>query len=109
MSGCGLSTSWNFPDTTECPNRSCRRRFENRLETLEHFRDYHAKDAILCFLCDKPVSSPTSRCFIRHYRRIHPNEKVPYDFGEPEKNPSPKVCWAQMFKTFILLLLIDHK
>lgn len=89
LNGCGLQTDWIFPDITQCPNRSCKLKFENRWETMEHFRDHHAKQAILCELCNKPISSLTRIDFIRHYQRIHPNRKLPYNFGKP---PPAQVC-----------------
>lgn len=97
MNGCGQLTSWIFPDTTMCPNGSCKRKFNNRSETMTHFRDQHAKDSILCKICQKPISTKSSHEFARHYKRLHPNLKVPYNFDKPESpRRSTQVCQTQI-------------
>lgn len=39
-----------------------------------------------------------SKDFVRHYQRIHANEKVPYDFNKSEKSQSVQVRWTQISK-----------
>lgn len=96
LSGCGQFTSWIFPDIAQCPNASCKLEFKNRKKALDHFREVHASNAVLCFLCQKPISTRHHNDFIIHYRRIHPNKAVPYDFDKEEKLPPTQVCWTQI-------------
>lgn len=81
LSGGGHITQWNFPDTTLCPVMNCRLRFQNRSQAIEHYREKHAKFAILCSICDKPIRVDTNKNgFIYHYRATHPNHPLPFDF-----------------------------
>lgn len=80
--GCGYITQWRFPmHLKECPVRGCRLQFKNRQNTIAHYKKVHAKNAILCSLCNKPIAAKQASLFIKHYRRMHPKSSVPFDFG----------------------------
>lgn len=82
LSGGGHITQWNFPENiTICPVISCRLQFQNRLQAIDHYKERHAKYAILCSICNKPIRVDIrTNEFIYHYRRSHPNEPLPLDF-----------------------------
>lgn len=92
LSGCGQMTGYHFPNIKVCPNRSCSKKFKDRLQTMNHFREQHADSSIFCYICQKPICSQARMYFIRHYNRMHPNMKVPYDFDNSEKSPLKRVC-----------------
>lgn len=49
------------------------------MEAKRHYSQAHAKNAILCNWCEKPIQSPYFSCYRKHFERIHPNEKIPFD------------------------------
>lgn len=84
LNGCGRITQWRFPPSLKhCPVHRCGVEFGVRSDAIRHYRKRHAKRAILCPICDKPIScsNRSSRSFKRHYKGVHPNEKLPYDFS----------------------------
>lgn len=69
---------WRFPDTTRCPFRSCNRYFGTRKKAIKHYRENHAKYAVLCKLCNYPIMLHTAtHHFEGHYARKHPNVAPP--------------------------------
>lgn len=98
LSGCGLTTRWVPPKRlTKCPVRQCHAEVEDRTEIITHYREKHARSSILCQLCNTPICSSSSKNFIQHYKRMHQNTKVPYDFGRRgnqsvEPHASTQVC-----------------
>lgn len=89
LNGCGYITQWPFPpNIKQCPNHLCKEVFECRSTAILHYQEQHANHSILCNICNKPVllavENTTGRAnkfnFINHYKRVHPNMKIPYDF-----------------------------
>lgn len=86
LNGCGRITKWRFSkDLKQCPVSKCNLEFETRQEAIVHYKMTHAKNSIFCALCDKPICTDTTREFLIHYGRMHPNEKVPFNLGEAKK------------------------
>lgn len=77
LSGSDKISYWHFPQKqTECPMRSCGVKFKRRSAAIQHYREKHAKSAILCHLCEKPIGGSSSG-LKNHYKHIHPNEVCP--------------------------------
>lgn len=73
LNGCGIVTQWRFPKgSKKCPVGNCRKIFKVRSDAIAHYKKRHAMDAILCEICDKPISTKTYRYFIKHNRLKHP-------------------------------------
>lgn len=73
---------WRFPDTSSCPVRGCSIQFDCRLDALIHYKRQHAHAAALCQLCDRPIRiDVNSYAFTQHFRSMHPNQQIPYGFG----------------------------
>lgn len=93
LSGCNIQTFWRFPNVTRCPVRKCPEQFANRKMAKRHYIDVHAKNAILCEICEpnKPIVSPHIICFRHHFQRMHPNKKAPFDlYGKPMASAEPQ-------------------
>lgn len=88
LKGCGKTTYWMFPDINCCPVQSCRIQFGVRYDAMIHYKKKHADRAILCPICEKPISALRPYEFIRHYNSMHPNDALPYDL---ERSPIKKV------------------
>ena len=88
LNGCGYITQWRFPrNQQQCPKHLCRQEFKSRAAAISHYQEKHANDAILCEICDKPIATGKIKrlrhlSFLDHYKRLHPNTKIPYDFGD---------------------------
>lgn len=81
LSGCDKITRWQFPqNSTQCPEPTCCMEFEDRSAAIIHYDKQHSHNAILCYICDKPIPAMTPKEFETHYEKIHPNEKVPFVF-----------------------------
>lgn len=53
LSGCGKLSKWKFPSClTTCPILTCSTEFDSRADVIGHFKERHAVDLILCYLCD---------------------------------------------------------
>lgn len=80
LSGCGYITKWRFPqDLKNCPVLRCRKLdFPSRSDAIAHYKLKHAKDAILCHPCNKPISAPHRQGFKLHNDSMHPNIKDPF-------------------------------
>lgn len=88
LSGFGkIHTRWKFPlYITRCPVLTCSLEFCTRSATIFHYKDKHASNAILCYLCDWPILDTD---FSMHFRLIHPNEVIPFHFDTNASEPSP--------------------
>lgn len=52
----GEPSKWQFPeDIDTCPVSSCKKKFENRLALINHYRRFHAKYFTMCSICEIPV------------------------------------------------------
>lgn len=85
LKGCGYTTIWRFPmNMKRCPNSRCNFISKDRSETIAHYRKHHAMSAILCYLCNKPISigvnTKSTYNYMLHYKNGHPNVKDPFDF-----------------------------
>lgn len=92
LRGLNIKTLWRFPDTTNCPVRKCPHRiansFVNRMEAKRHYVKVHARNSILCTRCDKPIVAPLKLYYENHFKRKHPNAKVPFDLGKTRQETS---------------------
>lgn len=83
LNGFGIQTVWQYPkNITYCTNRSCGCTFDNRSDAINHYKEQHADQFILCSVCTKPVAA---RSFIKHYKNIHPHNEIPADDIEMSK------------------------
>lgn len=82
LEGAGIITHWKFHDQTNCPNKQCQIEFASRSHAIIHYKQQHAKKAILCELCSKPISACSASTFIEHYQRAHPFKKIPYGLDD---------------------------
>lgn len=72
------TTEWRFPDTQNCPLRSCAIHFESRKIAMEHYRENHAKHAVLCEICNYPIMLlSATHHLVGHFARKHPNVEPP--------------------------------
>lgn len=87
LSGCGITTRWRYPkDSKKCPFKNCRKTSKNQSYAIAHYKKEHSADGILCEICKKPICCRLVKTFIEHYKRQHPNEKVPYAFQSNSSN-----------------------
>lgn len=56
--------------------------FVSRSHTIIHYKRQHAKKAILCDLCNKPIAAHSANTFILHYQRLHPFKRLPYGLDD---------------------------
>lgn len=91
LSGCGQVTYWRFPtNMTRCPLLSCQETYPTRSATMNHFKIFHAKNAILCHLCDKPIFTYSFEGFNEHFRRFHATEPLPFPSKETVDEEVPQ-------------------
>lgn len=94
LEGSGIITYWTFPpNQTNCPVRRCEIDFASRSHAIIHYKSQHAKEAVLCELCSKPVSAHAVGAFIEHYQRVHPFKKIPYGLDEMDAQCLEKQVW----------------
>lgn len=85
LEGAGIITHWRFPpDQTSCPVRHCEIEFVSRSHAIIHYKRQHAKKAILCEQCQKPVAACSAYTLVVHYQRTHPFKKLPYGLGDED-------------------------
>lgn len=79
----GIHTEWTFPsDQSNCPVRNCGKAFDSRSDAIIHYKRTHSQKAILCELCNKPISVGACNTFIIHWQRAHPFKKMPYGLDD---------------------------
>lgn len=90
LEGCGQISQWRFPrDVSRCPVRNCTETFEFRSVGIAHYKEQHAKNAIFCLICQRPVLTKSLSFFINHYREKHPGEELTaYNFDEKRSDQS---------------------
>lgn len=83
LEACGIITKWQFPlNSTMCPATRCNKKFGSRAEAIAHYKQQHAKGAILCEICNKPlVVGTTSDYYIQHFERVHPFKRIPFNLN----------------------------
>lgn len=80
LSGCNQISQWKFPpNKTNCPVQKCRAQFEDRAQTILHYKTVHAEHGVLCPLCNKPIIAKLTVTYKRHFMSLHPGEKFPLD------------------------------
>lgn len=72
---------WKFPNTSQCPFEKCRREFGYRLDTINHFKQKHTKNAYFCSECDICIAVYRQEDLLDHNRRLHRDEDTPSEFG----------------------------
>lgn len=72
--------AWLFPETNSCPNGHCSTVNKSRKAAMIHFQERHAKDAILCEVCNKPIAQ--KRHFFNHFLNMHPKNPLPKFISE---------------------------
>lgn len=81
LRGCGQTTYWRFPqDSKQCPVKRCEEKFDSRLDAIAHYKLNHAMKAILCTLCDRPIAVNQPGTYEKHYLRLHPFKRMPFNF-----------------------------
>lgn len=90
LNACGIVTSWKPPPyQTECPVVRCKwHSLDTRSTFHSHFEKVHAKNAIYCAICEKPVMVHWKSQFLEHYNRVHPTVADPFDFIANKKPSS---------------------
>lgn len=90
LKGCGVITQWTFPENqTRCPISGCWKLFDNRSIAIEHYKRSHSKKTILCFACNAPMCVYNDDDFENHYRRMHPDVEMPFQFNQKIKEELP--------------------
>lgn len=84
LNGCGKNSCWKFPSClTKCPE--CSTEFDSRTDIIAHYKEKHAADVILCYICDWPILGTN---FQTHFRLLHPNDVNPFNFDNiPKESP----------------------
>lgn len=91
LRGCDIITQWKFPENLKnCPVIRCENSFRSRSEAIIHYKHKHADIAILCPLCKKPISAKAQNQFIKHHRRWHQYQPMPYNFDDENIDGSEK-------------------
>lgn len=78
---CGIRTEWQFPRLKHCPVVNCCAKFGHRSQAIFHYRKFHS-NAILCTICDKPISAKSLHNFSKHFKNVHPDEELPANVME---------------------------
>lgn len=68
---------WHFPSIIRCPKIYCNRWFESRYAARLHYCKEHAKNDLLCNVCNTLISMTAENNLINHFQRKHPNEPIP--------------------------------
>lgn len=76
LSGCGLRFKWQFPQTTWCPVKNCRRQFGVRSDAIVHYKKFHAERSTLCPICKEPKVMRKISDMVFHYKKVHPNDNL---------------------------------
>lgn len=94
LSGCGQNYRWKFPKDYggKCPVKACLAKCEVRSDAIDHYKKYHAMNAMYCKICRKPIATTRgySINFQAHNIRMHPgiNTESYFD-SEPTTSKKP--------------------
>lgn len=79
LEGLGQIVQWRFPNVNRCPVDSCKKAFDSRSKAIDHYKQNHTKDRILCTICDEPIKATVSdsRNALRHFQDLHSNKEIP--------------------------------
>lgn len=99
LTGFGQIAQWQFPkNTTRCPVSNCRVERGFRSLAIDHYRKRHAKNFILCGLCNKPIPAKSIYGVILHYKKIHPNvTQLPSFLTEQEPEVVNSFIYSKKF------------
>lgn len=50
-----------------------------------HYKEEHASNAILCYICDRPIYAKQPKDFQIHYDTTHPDADMPFIFNSMKK------------------------
>lgn len=98
---------WQFPnDMVHCPICGPGRADLSRIKLIDHYKRHHAPWAILCQICNEPISiQKDPNNFMKHYKTIHPDSELP---DASHELPRSQVGILQNLKfDFLLLLKFD--
>lgn len=88
LTGLDTQAEWHLPKKLKrCPVPNCSIKADRRTLVL-HYRKFHF-NAIVCTICEKPVSATSPHNVIHHYERKHPAEEIPAYILE--KAPKKKI------------------
>lgn len=80
LSGYGLKFTWQFPESTRCPVKNCRKQFGIRSDAIVHYKRRHAEKSTLCPACNTPKLVRRFSDMSHHYKNVHPNLPLPSYF-----------------------------
>lgn len=107
LSGCGIETKWQFPEhLTRCPIWLCTFAPSSRSNLIAHYKTEHAHRAILCDLCNKPISCADRFQFQRHFHRMHSMTNVSYGLGDSKRKIKKVRC--KFCDKMIFLIYLRH-
>lgn len=82
LNGCSKITRWQYPpNETRCTEINCAVECGNRFAAIEHYKEQHAANMILCYICDIPIHAKVSDEFERHFIENHPTTAMPFIFN----------------------------
>lgn len=80
LEGCGQLTQWKFPaELKVCPVKKCGIQFTVRSDAIVHYKNLHAKNTILCSICDVPIYAERLKDLEKHYHGAHPDEEFKFN------------------------------
>lgn len=92
LNALGLPTNWRVPaDMLKCPVQTCQRTFKERSSFISHYTTNHAAGSIFCEMCDKPLRISSPKDLVKHFEKLHPNHKMPFDLGVGKRNRNKKI------------------
>lgn len=83
LTGWETRSKWQFPlNKVKCPVGRCKQPFKNRAAAIEHYKEKHAMNAVLCHICNKPINITWANGYSLHFQSRHPNEPIPHINGK---------------------------
>lgn len=55
---------------------NCSAKFQHRSQAIYHYRKLHSI-AILCQICEKPISAKDLYNLVTHFKKVHPDKDIP--------------------------------
>lgn len=115
LNACGVTTKWRIPaNLLNCPVLTCHQTFKERSNLISHYKEHHANGSIYCKYCDKPLRLSMGRPldFIRHFEKLHPNHKMPFDFSIRQRNRNKKIIqpkfMVRILHDFVRCFILDE-
>lgn len=60
-----------------CPVVGCFVKSKSQAAAIDHYKEKHAMNSVLCHICNKPVSVECRDNYKIHFQRLHPHMKIP--------------------------------